>query len=59
MNVLKHMEAIFLVAAVVAGVSSYASAASADAAALHSSQVSVQGAAQIAVVKITAKRLPA
>jgi hypothetical protein len=26
---------------------------------LHSSQVSVQGAAQIAVVKISAKRLPA
>jgi hypothetical protein len=59
MNVLKHMEAIFLVAAVLAGVSSYTSAASADAAALHSAQVSVQGEAKIAVVKITAKRLPA
>jgi hypothetical protein len=59
MNVLKHMEMIFLVAAVLAGVSTYASAASADAAALHSSQVSVQGEAKIAVVKISAKRLPA
>jgi hypothetical protein len=57
MNVLKHMEAIFLVAAVLAGVSSYASAASANAAALHSAQVSVQGEAKIAVVTITAKRL--
>jgi hypothetical protein len=59
MNVLKHMEVIFLVAAVLAGVSSYATAASANAAALHSAQVSVQGEAKIAVVKITAKRLAA
>jgi hypothetical protein len=59
MNVLKNMEVIFLVAAVLAGVSSYASAASADAAALHSAQVSVQGEAKIAVVKISAKRVSA
>lgn len=59
MNVLKNMEAIFLVAAVLAGVSTYASAAIPAARALHASQVSVEGDSKIAVVKVTAKRMTA
>jgi hypothetical protein len=59
MNILKHMEAIFLAAAVLAGFSSYASAASAASTARHDAQISVQGEAKIAVVKISAKRVPA
>jgi len=56
MNVLKHMEAIFLAAVFVAGVSSYASAAIPAAHARYNTQVSI-GSQQMAVVKITAKRL--
>lgn len=55
MNTLKHMEAIFLAAVVLAGVSSYAQAANSRAADACNAQVSV-GAAQVAVVKVTAKR---
>jgi hypothetical protein len=56
MNVLKNMEAIFLVAAALATVSTYASAEIPQARAAHKAQVSVQGDSKIAVVKITAKR---
>jgi len=55
MNVLKHMEAIFLTALVLAGVSSYANAASTRAAEAYEAQVSV-GATQMAVVKVSAPR---
>ncbi|HZV67039.1 MAG TPA: hypothetical protein VFG03_19255 [Telluria sp.] len=59
MNVLKNMEAIFVAAAVLAGVSTYASAAIPNARALHSAQISVEGDSKIAVVKVSAKRLSA
>jgi hypothetical protein len=59
MNVLKNMEAIFLAAAVLAGASTYASAAIPAARAAYGTQVSVQGESRIAVVKVTAKRLSA
>ena len=55
MNTLKHMEAIFLATLVLAGASSYATAATTRAAEAYNAQVSV-GAAQVAVVKVTAKR---
>ncbi|MEX5745332.1 hypothetical protein [Massilia sp. X63] len=55
MNVLKHMEAIFIAALVLAGVSSYAQAATSRAADAYNAQVSV-GASQVAVVKVSAKR---
>ena len=55
MNVLKHMEAIFLAALVLAGASSFAQAANSRAAEAYNAQVSV-GDAQVAVVKVTAKR---
>ncbi len=55
MNVLKHMEAIFLATLVLAGVSSNAQAATSRAAEAYNAQVSV-GASQVAVVKVTAKR---
>ena len=55
MNSLKHMEAIFIAALVLAGASSFAQAASSRAAEAYNAQVSV-GAAQVAVVKVTAKR---
>ena len=55
MNVLKNMEAIFIAAAVLAGVSTYAEAATSRAADAYNSQVSV-GAAQVAVVMVSAKR---
>lgn len=55
MNILKHMEAIFLATLVLAGVSSYAQAATTRAAHAYNAQVSV-GAGQVAVVKVTAKR---
>jgi hypothetical protein len=58
MNIMKNMEAIFLAAAFLAGVTSYASAASADARERYDAQVSVEGK-QMAVVKVTAKRLSA
>ena len=56
MNVLKHMEAIFLAALVLAGVSSYANAATARVLDAYNAQVSV-GASQVAVVKVSAKRV--
>ena len=55
MNILKHMEAIFIAAAVLAGVSSYASAATARAADAYEAQVSV-GMEKMAVVKVSAAR---
>lgn len=55
MNVLKHMEAIFLATAFLAGVSSYAQAASEKAQDSYQSQVSV-GTAKVAVVKVSAAR---
>jgi hypothetical protein len=58
MNIMKNMEAIFLAAAFLAGVTSYASAASADARERYDAQVSVEGK-QMAVVKVTTKRLTA
>ena len=65
MNVLKNMEAIFLVAAVLAGVATYASAAPAGdspaAPARRQGQavVEAQQAAPMAVVHVRAKRLSA
>ena len=64
MNVLKNMEAIFLVAAVLAGVASYATAATGDTPAAparrHSQAVvEVQQAAPMAVVHVHARRLSA
>lgn len=58
MNVMKNMEAIFLAAAFLTGVTSIASAASENARERASAQVSVEGT-QMAVVKVTAKRLTA
>ncbi|QOY94238.1 hypothetical protein IM543_22605 [Massilia sp. UMI-21] len=55
MNTLKHMEAIFIAALVLAGVSSYAQAATSRAAEAYNAQVSV-GASQVAVVKVSARR---
>ena len=56
MNVLKHMEAMFVVAALVVGVSTYASAESYKAQVRADAMVSV-GSEKMAVVKVTAKRL--
>ena len=58
MNVMKNMEAIFLAAAFLTGVTSIASAASENARERASAQVAVEGT-QMAVVKVTAKRLTA
>jgi hypothetical protein len=58
MNVMKNMEAIFLAATFLAGVTSVASAAGTNARARYDAQVSVEGK-QMAVVKVTAKRLTA
>jgi hypothetical protein len=55
MNVLKHMEAIFIAAAILAGFSSYAVAANARSSEAYQSQVSV-GMEKIAVVKVSAAR---
>jgi hypothetical protein len=55
MNTLKHMEAIFIAALVLAGASSFAQAANSRAAEAYNSQVSV-GSSQVAVVKVSAKR---
>ncbi|PWF48777.1 hypothetical protein [Massilia glaciei] len=59
MNALKHMEAIFLAAVVLAmgAVASDAGAATAAARSANNSQVSVAGESKMAVVTITAKRL--
>ena len=56
MNVLKHMEALFVVAALVVGVSTYASAESYKAQVRANAMVSV-GSEKMAVIKVTAKRL--
>jgi hypothetical protein len=58
MNVLKHMEAIFLAAAFLVVGTSYANAAGAVKQVRYDSQVSVEGQ-QMAVVKVSAKRLSA
>jgi hypothetical protein len=57
MNILKNMEAIFLVVAALGTVSTYASAEIPEMRAVHKSQVSVEGESKIAVVTVTAKRL--
>jgi Spy/CpxP family protein refolding chaperone len=58
MNILKNMEAIFLAAAVLVGVTSAAHAASITRHARYDAQVTIEGQ-QMAVVKVTAKRLSA
>ena len=58
MNVLKNMEAIFLAAAVLVVVTSAAQAASVAKHARYDAKVTIEGQ-QMAVVKVTAKRLPA
>ena len=58
MNVLKHMEAIFLAAAVLVVGTGYANATGAVKQVRYDSQVSIEGQ-QTAVVKISAKRLDA
>ena len=55
MNTLKHMEAIFIAALVLAGASSFAQAATSRAADAYNAQVSV-GASQVPAVKVSAKR---
>jgi len=60
MNVLKNMEAIFIAATVLAGVSTYAEAATSRVADTQKIQAQVQAPdyiAPVAVVKVTAKRL--
>lgn len=64
MNVLRNMEAIFLVAAVLAGITTYASAAAGDTPAVPARQhgqaaAAVQQPAPMAVVHVSAKRLSA
>ena len=56
MNVLKHMESLFLVAALAVGVGTYASAESYKADVRASEMMSV-GSEKMAVVKVTGKRL--
>jgi hypothetical protein len=56
MNVLKNMEAIFLAAAFLTGVTGYASATAENK--RYDAQVSIEGK-QMAVVKVSAKRLTA
>jgi hypothetical protein len=56
MNVLKNMEAIFLATVVLAGITSYASAAIPAAHARYNAQVAIEGQ-QMAVVTVSAKRL--
>jgi uncharacterized membrane protein len=58
MNILKHMEALFLVAALVVGVVTYASAESYKAQVRADSMVSV-GTEKMATVKVSGKRPPA
>jgi hypothetical protein len=58
MNVLKHMEAIFLAAAVIVAGTSYANAAGEVKQVRYDAQVSIEGQ-QTAVVKVVAKRLTA
>ena len=56
MNVLKHMEALFLVAALIAGVSTYASAESYKAQVRADAMVSI-GNEKMATVKVIGKRI--
>jgi len=56
MNILKHMESLFLAAALVVVVGSYASAESYKAQVRADSMVSV-GSEKMAVVKVTGKRI--
>jgi hypothetical protein len=58
MNILKNMEAIFLAAAFLTGVTSVANAASVVKHARYDAQVTIEGQ-QMAVVKVSAKRLSA
>jgi hypothetical protein len=58
MNIQKNMEAIFLAAAVLVGVTSAAHAASVARHERYDAQVTIEGR-QMAVVKVTAKRLAA
>lgn len=58
MNVLKHMEAIFLAAAVIVAGTSYANAAGEVKQVRYDAQVAIEGQ-QTAVVKVVAKRLTA
>ena len=58
MNVLKHMETLFLVAALAVVGTTYASAESYKAQVRASEMVSV-GSEKMAIVKVTGKRLPA
>jgi len=58
MNVLKHMESLFLVAALAVVGTTYASAESYKAQVRASEMVSV-GSEKMAIVKVTGKRLPA
>jgi Spy/CpxP family protein refolding chaperone len=55
MNILKNMEAIFLAAAVLVGVTSAAHAANAARHERYDAQVTIEGQ-QMAVVKVSAKR---
>ena len=57
MNVLKHMETLFLVAALAVVGTTYASAESYKALVRASEMVSV-GSEKMAIVKVTGKRLP-
>ncbi len=56
MNVLKHMESLFLVAALIVGVSTYASAESYKAQVRADAMVSI-GSEKMAVVKVVGKRI--
>ncbi len=56
MNVLKHMETLFLAAALVAGVGTYAQAESVKAQIRADAMVSV-GSEKMAVVKVVGKRI--
>ena len=58
MNVLKHMESLFVVAALVVSVSAFAGAQSYKAQVRADAMVSV-GSEKMAVVKVTGKRLVA
>lgn len=64
MNIMKNMEAIFLGAAFLAGATTVANAASENARERHEAQAQAQAqvlaqGTQMAVVKVTAKRLTA
>jgi hypothetical protein len=58
MNIAKNMEAIFLAAAILTGLTSAASAASTIKHERYDAQVTIEGQ-QMAVVKVSAKRLSA